>query len=347
MRIFAAAFVFIASFSCARAYEFEEQKFYGGSNSTEILKIISTSDIEIFEPLLLAYVEQYPNVSIEYTVASSQQVFKAIYDEQAEFDLAISSAMDLQVKIANDNRARQYRSEATQNLPDGAKWRDRVFAFTYETAVFLISRSAFHGSEIPLSRRELVELVRQDTDKFRGRIGTYDIRISGLGYLLATQDSLSSQTYWRLTEVFGLAGTRLYCCSADMIRDVEQGRLAFAYNVLDSYALRRVADGKSNVKVVEFSDFQTAIMRTVLIPNNVKNEKAAEAMVDFLVTIADRPDLVRSTGFKPIGDSDLSSGNLPDSVRLGPSLLVFLDSLMRTDFVKSWVSSMRMNDDID
>ncbi|WP_336509528.1 ABC transporter substrate-binding protein [Ruegeria lacuscaerulensis] len=342
MRVIAAAIAFLTSFGWAQAFEIEDQKFYGFEDSKDVVKIISTSDIEIFEPLLLAFVNKYPSVGVDYTVASSQQVFKAVYDEQAEFDLVISSAMDLQMKIANDNLARQHISEATQRLPEGAKWRDRVFAFTYETAVFLISRSAFHQSEVPLSRRALVELVRQNTDRFSGRIGTYDIRISGLGYLLATQDSLSSQTYWRLTEVFGLAGTRLYCCSADMIRDVEQGRLAFAYNVLDSYALRKVAEGKPNVQIVEFSDFQTSIMRTALIPKNVKNEEAAEAMLDFLVTLADRPNLALSTGMNPIIEGEPKSKKLLSSVTLGPSLLVFLDSMKRSDFVNSWVSSMRI-----
>lgn len=46
-------------------------------------------------------------------------------------------------------------------------------------------------------------MLRQHPQVFRGRIGTYDVRQSGLGYLFATQDTRASEIYWRLTEVMG------------------------------------------------------------------------------------------------------------------------------------------------
>ena len=78
-----------------------------------------------------------------------------------------------------------------------------MFAFTSEPAAIVINRAAFEGLPIPETRQELIEALRARPDVFRGRIGTYDVRQSGLGYLFATQDARASETFWRLMEVMG------------------------------------------------------------------------------------------------------------------------------------------------
>lgn len=337
----AAALALVFGVSEALAFEAEDQAVFGDPARPRNLRVLSTSDIEIFGPLVDAFVARNLDISVTYTVATSQEVFQAIYHEGADFDLVISSAMDLQFKIANDNRAVAYRSSATATLPRQANWRDRIFAFTFEPATFLISRRAFSDTQIPQSRQQLVDLVRQDLDRFKGRIGTYDIRTSGLGYLLATQDARNSDVFWQLTEVFGLAGTELYCCSADMIEAVESGRLAFAYNVLESYALRRVAAEKSNVELVQFDDFQTAIMRTVLIPRGTHDVETAGRLIDFLIELNKDLELAQASGFRPIRDYVADSSKSIGLVTLGSSLLVYLDAQKRRAFVDAWRLSMR------
>ncbi|WP_338153270.1 hypothetical protein [Pseudophaeobacter leonis] len=92
-------------------------------------------------------------------------------------------------------------------------------AFTSEPAAIVINRAAFAGHVIPKTRQELIEALRARPETFHGRVGTYDVRDSGLGYLLATQDARASETYWRLMEVMGALDVRLYCCSGSMIDD--------------------------------------------------------------------------------------------------------------------------------
>ena len=144
--------------------------------------------------------------------------------------------MDLQTKLANDGLAQRHSSGQTQDLPDWAVWNDMVFAFTQEPAAFVVSNAAFAGLPLPANRQELINTLRQNPEIFEGRVGTYDIRVSGSGYLFATQDARTSDTYWRLTEVMGTLDPELYCCTSDMIEDVANGKLAIAYNVLASYA---------------------------------------------------------------------------------------------------------------
>ena len=62
--------------------------------------------------------------------------------DPSQFDLVISSAMDLQFKAANDGLALPIEDVTT---PDWAQWRQSLFAFTTEPAAIVIRRADFAG----------------------------------------------------------------------------------------------------------------------------------------------------------------------------------------------------------
>ena len=93
----------------AMAFEIEDHAVFGDTGSDQVLRIISTADITFFEPMIQSYLAEHPGIAVDYTVASSSELMRALYEEQSTFDLAISSAMDLQTKLANDGLARRRR----------------------------------------------------------------------------------------------------------------------------------------------------------------------------------------------------------------------------------------------
>ncbi|MDA0962337.1 MAG: ABC transporter substrate-binding protein, partial [Proteobacteria bacterium] len=92
----------------AAAFEIEDHRHYPGTGP-QVLRIISTADLEVFEPYLLAFQADRPALAIDYTVVSSATLYRVIRDG-ARFDLALSSAMDLQFRLANDGFAQRYAS---------------------------------------------------------------------------------------------------------------------------------------------------------------------------------------------------------------------------------------------
>ena len=339
MRHFGFALLLALISSPCLALELEESRTYSVDEPRQTLRILSTADVDVFEPIILAFQEQHPDLSIEYDVAGSSDVMRALYEEGVTYDLAISSAMDLQTKLANDGFAQTYQSVATQELPSWAIWRDQVFAFTQEPTVLVISQKAFDGVSVPNTREELVELLRDQPAKFDGRIGTYDVRVSGAGYLFATQDSRNTESYWRLTEVMGRLNARLYCCSGQMISDVADGTLAIAYNVLGSYAQSQLAD-TPGIQIVEMDDFVSVMLRTAIIPNGARSVDDSGLMIDFLARLSARPDLIKQTGLPPVEAHRADEAPERRPIRLGPGLLVFLDTMRRETFLRSWVSSI-------
>lgn len=170
-------------------------------------------------------------------------------------------------------------------------------------------------------------------------LGTYDVRVSGAGYLFATQDSRNSDSYWRLTEVMGRLNARLYRSSGDMIRDVASGQLALAYNVVGSYAQSRLSDNPG-IRIILFDDYVNVMLRTALIPKNATNPEQSGLMIDFLSTLSLRPDLTKLTSLPPIDSVQLLENSAARPIRLGPGLLVFLDKLKKENFLKNWGNSI-------
>ncbi|WP_420861901.1 extracellular solute-binding protein [Algirhabdus cladophorae] len=325
----------ICASTVAHAFEIEDHAVFGDTESERVLRIISTADISFFEPMIQSYLTDHPQVRVDYTVASSSEVMRAVRHEQKAFDLAISSAMDLQTKLANDGMARSHTSDQTQDLPDWAVWNDMVFAFTQEPAAFVISNDAFADLPLPENRQELINTLRQNPEVFEGRVGTYDIRQSGSGYLFATQDARASDTYWRLTEVMGTLDPQLYCCTSSMIDDVVSGELAIVYNVLASYAEQR--QDSDAFTIILPTDFSIVMLRTMVIPTTSENPQLAAEFLDFVL----------GQTF-PDGDSPLLRSNVLDQanenslhrIALGPGLLVYLDQFKSRNFIAEWESSI-------
>ncbi len=320
------------------AFEVEEEVHFPSELDGPELRVISTADADLFAPFIQGFQARNPGVSVDYYVVSSSEIAVALSEDGARFDLAISSAMDQQLRLANDGLAQTYRSTATAILPSWARWRDRVFAFTQEPATIVLSRADFEGIPLPRTRQDLITALRDHPDRFRGRIGTYDVRESGLGYLFATQDGRTSETFWRLAQVMGGLNPRLYCCSSDMIEDTAAGRIAVAYNVLGSYAQAR-ADLHDRIHVIAPEDFTTVLMRTVLIPANADQPEAAGRFIDHLI------ENVWTEGggrfaFPGITPDSLTENASLRPIQLGPGLLVYLDRLKRRQFMEEWAAAM-------
>ncbi|NJO38964.1 MAG: ABC transporter substrate-binding protein [Rhizobiales bacterium] len=324
----------------ALAFEIEGERLFSGARAEITLSVLSTTDTDIIAPLIEAFLDRNPGVAIRYVTASSQEVFHAIADEGAAYDLVISSAMDLQMKLANDGFAAAHASPTVASLPDWARWRDRLFGFALERVVVMASRKGLGGLEPPRTRRALIDLLRDNPDRFQGKIGTYDPVLSGTGYLFASQDARQTDTFWRLAEVMGRLNARLYCCSGDMIRDLGSGKLIIAYNVVGSYAAARLS-ANPDAMLIEMEDLTVALLRTAFIPNTAPNPELGGRFLDFLISREGQRLTAGGGGFPILADAGLDAAPYVRPIRLDPGLLVYLDRIKRQDFLAEWAAAMQ------
>jgi iron(III) transport system substrate-binding protein len=318
----------------ALGFEIEDERRFGPETAPEF-SVLSTTDTDIFAPIIQAFLADRPGIALRYVVASSQEVFRAIREEQAPFDLVISSAMDLQMKLANDGFAGPFTLEFATSVPEWAHWRDRLFGFALEPVVLLASRRAMAGLEMPRTRRDLIDLLRANPERFNGRIATYDPHVSGAGYLFATQDARQTDAFWRLAEVMGRLNARLYCCSGEMINDLEAGKIALAYNVVGSYAATRLPQAP-DIEMIELEDFTVALLRTGFVPRNANSAALGAELLNFM--LSPEGQAVGGGVVPPLDQAALRPHLRP--IRLDPGLLVYLDRIKRMNFLGEWDAAM-------
>ncbi|MDP2079738.1 MAG: ABC transporter substrate-binding protein [Pseudotabrizicola sp.] len=320
------------------AFEVESTQDFGPEAPPRVLSVLSTTDTAILAPVITAYLAQTPGLGLRYVMASSQEVHRAIADEGAAFDLVISSAMDLQMKLANDGFALSLPADLVADQPVWSRWRDLLVSVAQEPVVLILADGVLRaGEDVPRTRRDLIALLRDNPDRFRGRVGTYDPAVSGAGYLFAAQDARLSDTFWRLAEVMGRLDARLFCCSVDMIDEVRAGRLLVGYNVLGLYTQAQGAEG---ITVVELEDFTLTLLRTALIPRTAPEPEAATDFMRFLLSAEGQALIASGDGLAAVEEAAFERNPHLRPIRLDPGLLANLDAVSRNRFLTEWRAAM-------
>lgn len=313
------------------------------------LHIRSNTDEAAISALLSAFEQKYQDVEIVYYDHNSNELADIILDNRDnpdfEADVVISSSMDLQVMLVNEGIAHQFKLDSYGDLPDWAQWRDELYGFTLEPVVAVYHKPSFMDKEVPINRAALTDEIRQNMDHYLNRIGIYDIRKSGVGYLFSAQDAIHSNQTFRLHESLGWANVRRFCCSSDILDRVDSGELIFGYNVIGSYALH-YAKSRPNLGVILMSDYTLAMARSAFIPRNAHNKEHAEAFVKFLLSYEGQSIMARETSLIPINTSipTVMSSYLGNTsilpIKFDVGLLAFLDQMKRKIYIENWESSI-------
>jgi len=344
------AFVAMTALSAPAADASETVTRFGvqGSGSGDLV-ITSVTDLDFMRPLIFAFQQANPGISVTYVEDTSNSLDASVSSACTEgaflADLVISSSIAQQVRLVNGGCAREIGSPVLSSLPDWAQWRGELIGLTYEAAVMVYNKAAFAEAGPPRSRFDLIDLMRQ-SGSLNGRIATYDIEDSGVGYLFAFQDSTEASTWGRLIEGFGRNSVATFCCSSEVIDRVADGRAHIGYNVLGSYALSR-AENDDRIGVILPNDYTLVLARAGYIPREARNADAARAFLELALSPQGRAILDGETRLlTPLSGPDALarlSGDDETALRpipLSPALLVSLDQAKRVRFLSQWRKSV-------
>jgi two-component system sensor histidine kinase TctE len=312
-----------------------------------VLTIVGVTDTPLFAQFIAGFQAERPDVTVLYEETDSLPLYDRFLagELQPRPDLLVSSASDLQIKLANDGFAMAYDSPWLDDLPEWAHWRNEVFGFTFEPAVIIYNPERLSTDEVPRTHLMLAEMLESQSGRFRGSIATYDIARSGVGYLLAAQDQIISSNFWRLAAAFGRVEAQFSGSSPAILNGVADGSLALGYNVLGSYAFARKAAG-ANIEIVVPDDYVLVLTRSMLIPRDAPSPNLAQAFVDFALSPAGQAiaagqtalgSLVPGTEGEWTSEAIAARGRgVIQPIPLGPALLVSLDQQRRQRFLDSW-----------
>jgi iron(III) transport system substrate-binding protein len=345
--------IFTSALTPAMAVEGSSKLFPAIHGEAARLSIHGAADLEAMEPLIRDFQEIAPDIAIEYSdyvTNELHQKAEAVCAQNTSLgDLWLSSSLDQLVSLANNGCAIAHHSPETAQVPKWANWRDEVFGFTFEPAVFVYNARYVPDSDIPRTRAEFADLLRRRLDYYEGRVGTFDIRTSGVGYLLAFSDARqATATYGRLLESMSRADVKVSCCTGSILQEITSGRIYLAYNMIGSYSYA-AAKANPDLKVVIPRDYTLILSRGVLIPKTSQRPDLAGRFLDYLLSKRGQ-DVARRKAFffaekgsipeGVDGPPTLSELSFIQPIRIGPALLAAQDEAQRRRFIDDWSHSM-------
>jgi iron(III) transport system substrate-binding protein len=315
--------------------------------------IYSALDTKAAQPLIRDFNAVYPDIKVEYNDMNSTEMYNRFIAEaasgQGSADVMWSSAMDLQVKLVDDGQALTYKSPEASKLPQWAVYKDQAYGTTYEPAVFIYNKRLVTGDEIPQDHASFVKVLAAHGDKFKGKVTTYDIEKSGVGFMFVVQDAKYFPGMKDLEKEFGKTQYKVYASTGNMLEKVSSGEHLLGYNVLGSYALVRSKKDPS-LGVVLPKDYTLVLSRVLFIGKQAKNPNAAKVFTDYVLS---------QRGQKLIGsDVELFSirndveaeytaaklnqqlGSNVKPIPVSSEIVSYLDPKKRLDFLNSWKQAL-------
>lgn len=316
------------------------------------LLIWSATDKDKTQPMVDAFRRANPGLTVNYVEMSARVLNDRFLDAVAKGgetpDFLWSSAMDLQIKLTNDGYAQSYNSPEAAALPRWANWKNQAWGVTAEPLVMIYNRNLIADAAAPTTRAALTRLLEDRPPALRGRIATYNVPTSAVGYLYLMQDQQATHDIWRLIRAMGANGVKLYDNAEPLMAAVKQGQVAIGYNVIGSYARDEVRHDP-NLGMIMPRDYTLVMSRIALIPAAAPHPGAARLFLDFLLSRRGQQFLaarsmpsVRADVPSPEG---LSAPGVPlRAIRVGPALLVDRDELTRRYFLKRWYAALNPGD---
>lgn len=310
------------------------------------LRVLSTTDRTAAQPLINDFERRYPGLRIEYLQLGSTELYRRfLADGGRGADVLWSSAMDLQIKLVNDGHAAHHESAHASQLPRWAIWKHEAYGTTCEPVGLAYHRQLLRPTEVPRTHAALAGLLQSDAPRFRGRVATYDIERSGLGFLIAANDAMVSPHAWELVRALGDCQASLHADTQSMLDAVASGQALIAYNVLGTYA-EAFARSHPEVGIVYPHDYTLVVSRVAFVARHAAHPQGARLWLDHLLSQRGQQLLAEAGSLYSLrGDAmparsaaalERQLGGAARPIALGPGLLAHLDRSKHGALVKRW-----------
>ncbi|KQV35910.1 iron ABC transporter [Rhizobium sp. Root268] len=326
-----------------------------GAAGARVLTVYSSLDEPLARPMVEGFQKANGDIAVRYEEMLTGEIYDRIVREtdagEKTADFAFSSAMDLQVKLSNDGYAQRSDLAMSAHWPAWANWRNTAYALTFEPAVFVYHKPSFAHEKPPSSRAEFVDYLKRKGNSVFGRIGTYDIERSGVGFLFMARDQEQFGDIWSVIQAMGEAGVKLYSTSSAILERISDGRFVLGYNILGSYA----ADWASrhpDVGLVLPKDYTVVMSRIGLVPQAAAAPDLGRRYLEFFMSREGQSIMARELHIAAVSP-EVAGENTANSMQemlgaqlrpvpVSPGLMVYLDQVKRARLIARWNEALRL-----
>jgi len=253
------------------------------------LVVYSVLSNKAAQPLIDGFKSLYPGIQVEYDGegGSTETYDRFIAESKSKkptADVMWSSAMDLQMKLVVDGYAAKYFSAESKNIPKWANYKDIAWGTTYEPVVMVYNKQLLKPEEVPTDHTSFTQLLSSNQEKFKGKVTSFDLEKSGVGYMFAVQDQIQNPRWAELQRALGSSKPFLAAGTGEMLKRINSGESMLGYNIMGSYALTRSKKDLPNLGVTIPKDFAPILSRVMFININAAHPNAAKLWVDYVLS---------------------------------------------------------------
>jgi len=254
-------------------------------------------------------------------------------------DLAILPTPDLAVQLANEGRTFPQVLESGFDVPH---WRSEVFVLGHDPAVFVTRKGSIAEQDLPRTRLDLARMLEQGGNRFQGRAGIVNVGTDSVAYAIASQDSLRSSMFWRISAAFGASRARIFDTADELLSALSAGTIDFGYNIPITSA-RSFLRRDSEIEIIVPQDYVLGLPWCGLVPHGV-TWPGPVPQAGGLVSLLTSQRVFDA--FSEIGLITPQKPSVIENIQMidpGPELLVFLDPLKRSRFLDLWFGLVVQN----
>src|SRR3569832_2567264 len=195
-----------------------------------------------------------------------------------------------------------------------------------------------------------MRVFQQKADKLKGKVTTYDIEKSGVGFMLINQDSKNMPNFWEFVKALGAVQPRGQSSAGTMMERISSGENLLGFNIFNSYAALRAKKDPS-IGIVLPKDYTLVMSRVMFISKTAKQPNAAKLWLDYVLStrgqdiIANKAELgsIRADvqGEMTVAGYQKQLGNTLKPIPVSADLLGALDQTKRLEFIKQWQAAMK------
>ncbi|CAN5424507.1 ABC transporter substrate-binding protein [soil metagenome] len=293
LRALAVACVIAAPLGFAQTpagYPADYAKTIAAANREGKVVVYSVLSNRAAEPLVQGFNALYPEIKVEYDgEKGSTEMHDWFVGEvakgQASADVLWSSAMDLQIKLVMDGYAASYESPEAAKLPGWANYQHQAYGTTLEPIVFVYNKDLVKADEVPQDHAAFARLLTSKTDKFKGKVTTFDIEKSGVGFMFAVADKKQFADLPNLLKSFGTADYRPSPGTGTMLTKINAGEYLLGYNIMGAYAMVRSKKDLPSLGVAFPKDYTLLLSRVMFISREARHPNAARLWTDYLLSL--------------------------------------------------------------
>jgi iron(III) transport system substrate-binding protein len=302
-------------------------------------------------PLVKDFRALYPEIEVEYdgekgSTEMADRFAGEIAGGKDSADVVWSSAMDLQMRFVQQGYASTYRSPEASHLPLWANYRDQAFGTTFEPIAFVYNKELVQGAEIPHDHAGFARLIASRGARFSGKVTTFDIEKSGVGFMFAVADSQQMGDLPGFLGALGSVDVQPSAGTGVMLSKINSGDYLLGYHLMGAYAMARAKKDLPNLGVILPTDYTLVLSRVMFISKRARHPNAARLWADYLLS---------RRGQKIIGDAlelftvrtDVDAqytaaalmrqlGQSARPIALSPDMATYLDEPKHTAFITRW-----------